>query len=142
MIVFRTRRIFLFCYMQKIAIADQIFYSGIMQDLIRSMYYHSRNIWGKLCDIAHYGRGWVSVFRGIFTSTGRVFILGGGGGGEAGGWATNLWSFGIFLILPNFLRSQVLSCAGTCEATYMHHFIINNYASFHLWWKENLFNHQ
>ena len=30
----------------------------------------------------------------------------------------------------------------TCEATHIYQFITNNHALFHLWWKENLLNHQ
>ena len=46
------------------------------------------------------------------------------------------------MIFPNFLRSQVLSCWATCKATLIYEFITNNQASFHLWWNENLLNHE
>ena len=41
------------------------------------------------------------------------------------------WSFEIFLIFPNFLRSYVLSHSATCEATRIYQFITNNHASFY-----------
>ena len=41
------------------------------------------------------------------------------------------WSFEIFLIFPNFLRSYVLSHSTTCETTRIYEFIINNQASFY-----------
>ena len=53
-----------------------------------------------------------------------------------------LWSFEIFLIITISLRSWVLSCSATHEATRINQFITNNHASSHLWRKENLFNHQ
>ena len=43
--------------------------------------------------------------------------------------------FEIFLIFPNFLKLQVLNRSATSEATHIYHVY---YASFHLWWKENL----
>ena len=53
-----------------------------------------------------------------------------------------LSSFEIFLIIPNFLRCYVLSRSATFEATHTSQFITNNHASFHLWRKDNLLNHQ
>ena len=53
-----------------------------------------------------------------------------------------LWSFEIFLIVLNFLTSQVLSRSVTRETIRIYQFFTNNQAPFHLWWKENLLNHQ
>ena len=36
----------------------------------------------------------------------------------------------------------VLNRSATCSATRIHHFITSNHASFNLWWKKNLLNHQ
>ena len=68
------------------------------------------------CEIPHYGKSSISLFQEIFTS------------------------FEIFLIFPKFLR--FLSRSATRETTRIYQFIANNHASFHLWWKENLLNHQ
>ena len=46
------------------------------------------------------------------------------------------------MIFPNFLRFYVLSRLATREETRKLQFIIINRVSFHLWWKENLLNHQ
>ena len=51
-----------------------------------------------------------------------------------------LWTFEIFLIFPNFLRSQVMSRSAAREPTYIYQFITNNHTLFHLWWKENFLN--
>ena len=48
----------------------------------------------------------------------------------------------IFPIFLNFLRFEVLSRTATREAIFIYQLITNNHASFHLWLKENLLNHQ
>ena len=53
-----------------------------------------------------------------------------------------LWSLGTFLILSNFLRSNVLSRSATREAARIYHVCKYNCASFHLWWKQNFVKHQ
>ena len=50
--------------------------------------------------------------------------------------------WGSFFLWGNFLKSYVLRCLGTRDATSIYQFIANNQASFHLWWKENLLNNQ
>ena len=42
-------------------------------------------------------------------------------GWGTGLWAIVLWDLDDFLIFPNFLRSQVLSCSAACEATPIYH---------------------
>ena len=74
------------------------------------------------------------MFQEIFTSTDKIFISGRG--------QSTRFFFEIFLIFANFLRSEVLSRSATCEATRIYQFIFNNHASFYIWLKENLFNHQ
>ena len=53
-----------------------------------------------------------------------------------------LWSFAVFVIFRNFLRSWVFSRLTTREVTRTYQFITNNHASFHLRWKENLLYNQ
>ena len=53
-----------------------------------------------------------------------------------------LWSFKIFLIFPNFVRSEVLSCSAACEINRINQFITNNNTSFYLRCKENLLNYK
>ena len=60
---------------------------------------------------------------------------------EFGRLAIILWSFKIFLIFPNFLRSKVWSWLPTWEATRIYKFFTNNHILFHVWWKKNLLNH-
>ena len=70
------------------------------------------------------------------------FSFSGGGGGRGGGIerrAIILWSFNIFLIFPTFLSLKLL---GNSWDICIYHFITNNHAFFHLWWKKNLLNHQ
>ena len=57
-------------------------------------------------------------------------------------WAINLWSLEIFLIFPNFLRFIILVVGQLVRQAVHIMFITNNHASIHLWWKENLLNHQ
>ena len=40
------------------------------------------------------------------------------------------------------MKFQILDCLVIFETNRMYLFITNNHASFHLWWKKNLFNHQ
>ena len=75
--------------------------------------------------------GSISIFQGIFASADGGFVSGG-----TERWVVLLWIFEISLILPTFLISLSRSANCICQ------FITNNHASFHLWWKENLFNHQ
>ena len=76
---------------------------------------HLQNIWEKLwfsCEIAHYRKSSISVFREIFVSTDKILISGGGTEHQA----IILWRFEIFLIFSNFLRSLVLSQSASREA--------------------------
>ena len=50
------------------------------------------------------------------------------------------WS--LYEVLKLFWYFQVLSHSATREATSIYQFITNNHALFHMWWKENLLNHQ
>ena len=86
--------------------------------------------WHKLwfsCEIVHYGKSSISIFQESFASAGKIFISGEGLSFISGDrglfpgavihivlgklfvWNSALrsflWSFEIFLIFPNFLRS-------------------------------------
>ena len=63
-------------------------------------------------------------------------------GGELSARQQFYEAFSVFLMFFNFLRSQAWSRLTTREAVPIHKFITNNQASFHLWWKENMLNHQ
>ena len=80
------------------------------------------------------------IFQKIFASIDKIFSSGEGGVNER--CAIILWRFDIFVLFPNFLRSEVLSFSATHETIRICQFIINKHASFHLWWKKNLLNHQ
>ena len=64
-----------------------------------------------------YGRSFISVFQESSAGVGKVFILGAGLG--TGHWT--LWGLDTFLIFPNFLKSEFLSCLATREATLVCH---------------------
>ena len=86
------------------------------------------------CGVATMGRGICgtgSGFRVVWRAAGGVWFL---FFGEfllvlagllfwrgAGRGAIVLWDLDDFLIFPNFLRSQVLSCSAACEATPIYH---------------------
>ena len=70
------------------------------------------------CEIGHCGK--ISAFQEIFTST------------------VILWSFDIFLMFSNFLRSYISSYLATREATGTYQLITSYHVLSHLWWKENL----
>ena len=53
------------------------------------------------------------VFQEFSASISKAFILAGGTGHSC----VTLWGLGTFFIFPNFLKSQVLSCSATGEAT-------------------------
>ena len=86
--------------------------------------------------MARYGKIYVFCFFIRFSLVLTIFHS----GGATGLWAIVLWSFEIFLIFSNLLRSFVLM--PTSQATHINQFITNNHASFHLWWNKNLLNHQ
>ena len=69
----------------------------------------------------HYGKSLVSVFEEFFASIKKFFDF----GGETMPWASLgwaiLWGLDTFLMFPNFLRSQVLICLVTREATRIYH---------------------
>ena len=49
------------------------------------------------------------------------------------------------MIFPNFLIPKLLillSRSATRVTARIYQYVTNNHASFHLWWKENLLNHQ
>ena len=57
-------------------------------------------------------------------------------------WAlgNNSKTFWVFPDISYF--PKILSRSVACEATRIYQIITTNHASFHLWWKENLLNHQ
>ena len=55
------------------------------------------------------------------------------------GWK---WKTVRSFFLKQVIFSNTLSQTATREATRVYQLITNDYASFHLWWKENLRNHQ
>ena len=52
----------------------------------------------------------------------------------------NFWGFPQLSKFPKIWNP--IRRFATCEATRIHQFITNNHTSFHLRWKEDLFNHQ
>ena len=63
----------------------------------------------------HYGKSSISVFQKIFASTDKIVISGGGLSTRQQLYEV----FEIFLIFPNFLRSQVLNRSATRVATHI-----------------------
>ena len=74
----------------------------------------------------------ISVFQEIFINAGGAFFS----GGDKRWVIILVWSSGVFVVFPNFIRSLILSRWNTREETHILNFITNNYASFHLWWNE------
>ena len=95
-------------------------------------------LWGKLSWPRFYG----DLIRGA-----KFFFLGGEGALGSGvvilGWGWGwVWPWGFARVLGDPLGVIWIGLirSATRDATWIYHFITSNHVSFHLWWKENLFN--
>ena len=90
----------------------------------RISYNPGQNIWNKIDKSSKTGHGkksLISTFAGFFFDCYYQSLI---FGRETEHWAMSPLKFGIFLIFPYFLRSLVLSCFATHEATQIPKFAV------------------